>query len=205
MGATHCMTVGVECGGGTFLACRFLSRFIALCIQIRGLTDSTWLFNVWLRPVIHFLLLERTGPLSKALIALKAYNGQYLSAEGGGGREIIANRAIKTIFETFEIEHLGNSNVAIKAPSGHYFCAESGGGREVVANGNTRGPREIFTLSTFDYCCRSDWKLLSAGTSLMNFTITRNPNARAVELKLINSAGVGGPPRVFPIVFPPLL
>jgi hypothetical protein len=66
--------------------------------------------------------------------ALRAANGQYVCAEGGGGREVVANRDQILGWETFSLIDLGNSRVALRAANGQYVCAEGGGGREVVAN-----------------------------------------------------------------------
>jgi hypothetical protein len=67
-------------------------------------------------------------------IALRAYNGQYVCAEGGGGRELIANRDWVREWETFGLIDLGNNNVALRAYNGQYVCAEWGGGRELIDN-----------------------------------------------------------------------
>jgi hypothetical protein len=40
-------------------------------------------------------------------IALRAYNGQYLCAEGGGGREVVADRNTVGRWESFQIEIVG--------------------------------------------------------------------------------------------------
>ena len=37
-------------------------------------------------------------------IHLRANNGQYVCAEGGGGREVVANRSARGAWETFELE-----------------------------------------------------------------------------------------------------
>ena len=81
-----------------------------------------------------------------ASIALQAFNGQYVCAEGGGGREVVANRNVIGAWETFGLIDLGNGNVALQAFNGQYVCAEGGGGREVVANRNAIGAWETFGL-----------------------------------------------------------
>ncbi|HEY3275915.1 MAG TPA: hypothetical protein VGJ94_04790 [Syntrophorhabdaceae bacterium] len=91
-------------------------------------------------------------------VFLKAINGQYLCAEGGGGREVVANRQSAHEWETFVlVKPTGTSAssaiipgqmtpVAFRAWNGQYVCAEDGGGRELVANRNAVGPWETFSL-----------------------------------------------------------
>ncbi|MDJ0718127.1 MAG: hypothetical protein QNJ54_28530 [Prochloraceae cyanobacterium] len=79
-------------------------------------------------------------------IALQAHNGQYVCAEGGGGREVVANRNEISDWETFELIDRGHRQVALKAANGQYVCAEGGGGREVVANRDEISEWETFEL-----------------------------------------------------------
>ncbi|MFZ3133235.1 fascin domain-containing protein [Methanothrix sp.] len=79
-------------------------------------------------------------------IALKALNGQYLCAEGGGGGEVLANRDAIAAWETFNLIDLGGEKVALQASNGQYLCAEGGGGRELVANRNAIAAWETFKL-----------------------------------------------------------
>src|ERR687894_1572333 len=82
-----------------------------------------------------------------ANIALRANNGQYVCAEGGGGREVVANRDARGPWETFTVERVtGGDNIALRANNGQYVCAEGGGGREVVANRDRVGLWETFTV-----------------------------------------------------------
>jgi hypothetical protein len=67
-------------------------------------------------------------------VALKASNGQYVSAESGGGGIVVANRAKRDAWETFNLLDLGGGKVALQASNGMYLCAEGGGGGGVVAN-----------------------------------------------------------------------
>ncbi len=39
----------------------------------------------------------------QSYISLRAYNGQYVCAEGGGGREVVANRNAVNAWETFKL------------------------------------------------------------------------------------------------------
>lgn len=79
-------------------------------------------------------------------VALRANNGQYVCAEGGGGGEVVANRGHIKEWETFELIQLDDGAVALRANNGQYVCAEGGGGGKVVANRTAIGPWETFAL-----------------------------------------------------------
>jgi len=81
---------------------------------------------------------------SVSLIALRAYNGQYLVAEGGGGEGVYANRDAIGPWEIFELTYLGNKTVALRAYNGQYLVAEGGGGEMVYANRDAIGTWETF-------------------------------------------------------------
>ncbi|MEI6105171.1 MAG: SdrD B-like domain-containing protein [Methanothrix sp.] len=80
------------------------------------------------------------------IIALRAANGQYVCAEGGGGDGVVANRNAIGGWETFKLIDRGSGNVALQAANGKYLCAEGGGGGAVVANRNAIGAWETFKL-----------------------------------------------------------
>lgn len=87
------------------------------------------------------------------MVALQAHNGQYVCAEDGGGRELVANRAAAQQWETFTLERCGGGEtlhsgdaVTLRAASGQYVCAEDGGGRELVANRAAGREWETFTV-----------------------------------------------------------
>lgn len=86
------------------------------------------------------------GYLYPNAIALRAANGQYVCAEGGGGREVVANRPAIRGWETFAVVYLGDNRIALRADNGQYVCAEGGGGREVVANCSEIHEWAIFTM-----------------------------------------------------------
>lgn len=90
-------------------------------------------------------------------IHLKSADGHYVSAEGGGGGPVVANRAAANAWETFQVIHadatpyLGlmlynGDGVHLKVNNGNFMCAEGGGGREVVANRPAAAGWETFTL-----------------------------------------------------------
>ncbi len=78
--------------------------------------------------------------------ALQAANGQYVSAENGGGGAVVANRNAIGARETFKLIDRENGYYALQAANGQYVCAENGGGGAVVANRNAIGAWETFKL-----------------------------------------------------------
>jgi hypothetical protein len=80
--------------------------------------------------------------------ALVTHNASYVCAEGGGGRELVANRPAKGPWEIFRFQWLSETGdrgtVALIAANGQFVCAEGGGGRELVANRGAIGPWETF-------------------------------------------------------------
>ncbi len=80
------------------------------------------------------------------LASLRASNGQYVCAEGGGGQALIANRGSIGGWESFNLIYLDADRVALQAFNGMYVCAEGGGGQALVANRSAIGGWETFTL-----------------------------------------------------------
>ncbi len=68
------------------------------------------------------------------MVALRACNGRYVCAEGGGSRELIANRDWIRSWETFRLVDYGGRRVGLQVANGNYVCAEGGGGHDLVAN-----------------------------------------------------------------------
>jgi hypothetical protein len=85
-------------------------------------------------------------------VQLRASNGRFVCAEGGGGQPLVANRNAALEWESFVLIDLHGGTlldghqVALQAVNGQFVCAEGGGGREVVANRDAIGPWETFTL-----------------------------------------------------------
>jgi hypothetical protein len=85
------------------------------------------------------------------LVAIQSENGSFLSAEGGGGGALHANRPAQGPWERFTIisndNHLASGgHVSIRTDNGHFVVAEGGGGRETNANRLTIGPWETFQI-----------------------------------------------------------
>lgn len=87
-------------------------------------------------------------------IALKAPNGKYVRAEGGGGKELVANRGAIGDWETFElvrVDEKDENKVALKAHNGTYVGVDHTVMMfwrfyPLVANRDTIGQKETFTL-----------------------------------------------------------
>lgn len=75
-------------------------------------------------------------------VALKASNGKYVSAEGGGGRELTANRTAVGGWERFKPQRVAGGAVALQTSGGLFVSPQQGGGGIVLANGPSIGPWE---------------------------------------------------------------
>jgi len=80
------------------------------------------------------------------LVALRASNGQYVCAEGGGGQAVVANRDAIGEAESLNLIYLDTNRVALQVNNGMYLCAEGGGGQALVANRTAIGAWETFAL-----------------------------------------------------------
>jgi len=113
---------------------------------------------VRLRPVFKpwYTYLWRGG-VRDYYVAIRAANGQYLCAEGGGsvgddeGGKLMANRDQIGAWETFKMEWVtrpGDNEygypLTLMSQLFSYVCAEGGGGGEVAANRSVAGPWETF-------------------------------------------------------------
>jgi hypothetical protein len=89
-------------------------------------------------------------------IHLRASNGQYVCAEGGGGRAVVANRPVAGGWETFQLVDQNGPPLrsgdqgALRASNGQFVCAEGGGGRELIANRGAISGWETFTILRAD-------------------------------------------------------
>lgn len=80
------------------------------------------------------------------MIYLRAHNGQYVCAEEGGKKELMADRNLAREWETFEIVKLEGNQVALKACNGKFVRAIGGGGGKLKADRNWIKSHETFTL-----------------------------------------------------------
>jgi hypothetical protein len=82
--------------------------------------------------------------LGNSQIAIQCFNGSYFCAEGGGGRELVANRSAAGPWETFASVDLGDANIALRANNGQYVRADPKK-RILVADRSAIGPWETFS------------------------------------------------------------
>lgn len=87
------------------------------------------------------VLVPPTSTAENALTTLQTRERSlYLSAEGGGGGRLTADRTAANVWEQFLIVDRNGGRlrsgdrVLIRTTNGHYVSAEGGGGRELVAN-----------------------------------------------------------------------
>lgn len=86
------------------------------------------------------------------LYSFKSDQGQYVTAENGGGGAVNANRPRIDEWEYFSFTDLNGGalesgdRIHVQSDNGMYLVAESGGGREVRSNRTTPGPWETFTI-----------------------------------------------------------
>ena len=85
-------------------------------------------------------------------IHLKANNGQYVVAEGGGGDAVNANRDVPLAWETFALfdpddgDLNSGDDVYLRSSRRLYLGAEGGGGGRLVANGTCTKPWSKFVI-----------------------------------------------------------
>ena len=103
-----------------------------------------------LRTTIYKKLFENTCVENLISIRLKAFNGQYVCAEGGG--ELVANRQNADTWETFIVRNqsegkfVSGNIISLLSCNGNYVCAEGGGGGEIVVNRSIPAEWEGFVI-----------------------------------------------------------
>jgi hypothetical protein len=102
-----------------------------------------------------YFKVERVGSPNGAAgrrVSFRTVNRFYVVAEGGGGRELRADRVQAREWETFTLTDLtgggleSGDSIYLQAHNGSYVCAENGGGAEVVANRVRPLAWETFTI-----------------------------------------------------------
>jgi peptidoglycan/xylan/chitin deacetylase (PgdA/CDA1 family) len=80
----------------------------------------------------------------KAIVALRAANGEYVSPQGGGGGQVLANGPGVYQWEELGLVQLGGQRVAFRAPRGHFMSAHVGPTGEILADGEGIYEWEVF-------------------------------------------------------------
>lgn len=82
-------------------------------------------------------------------VALIAVNSKFVTAEEGGGGQLIANREDRGPWASFNIVYLGDNRVALRASNGQYVSATGPDGL-LLANRDCIGPTETFLMRRKD-------------------------------------------------------
>jgi hypothetical protein len=83
-------------------------------------------------------------------VALKASNGQYVSAGTSGDTPLQANQSTIGRWEAFEMRRQGDMEVTFRAGNLRYVSNVADGSLPLIANSDTIGPRETFQLVPLD-------------------------------------------------------
>jgi hypothetical protein len=112
----------------------------------------------------------------------------WFCAEGGGGREIVANRHNADTWETFTLTNLSGgrlkhgSRIALRANNGRYVYAQGGGGGRLYAKGLAVGDWEPFTV--YDVIWREsqiiDGRIIALQAANGQFVYAQNGGGGAV-------------------------
>jgi carbamate kinase len=88
-------------------------------------------------------------------VSFIVHNGRFVVAEGGGGKEVLANRNTPSSWEKFVIQKVGGSGgsqitngdkITLRANNYQYVVAEGGGGGQVLANRNAASAWDTFII-----------------------------------------------------------
>lgn len=120
--------------------------------------DSTTDYGYFVRSTT--VSLNSIDTLVGRSISFQASNGQYVCAEGGGGREVVANRGGIGPWETFVFQTGNGGTISsgdqgfLRTDHGFFLCAENGGGSTLNGTRFYGGSWEQFKI----------WKLDGNGT-----------------------------------------
>lgn len=102
-------------------------------------------------------------------------NGQFVSAEGGGGGRVIANRPLEGSYERFTIKKMNgtgtignNDQIALQVNNGKWMCADGGGGYPLVADRTSPGGWETFTIVLSNATPSTYWTSPSYSPTIWN-------------------------------------
>lgn len=100
--------------------------------------------------------LDFVETLTGRSISFQAGNGQYVCAEGGGGREIVANRNGPGPWEIFVFQDSNGGNIEsgdqgfLRTDRGQFVSAQNGGGSSLSSNRDAGGSWEQFKIWKLD-------------------------------------------------------
>jgi hypothetical protein len=77
-------------------------------------------------------------------VALRGRNQEYISAQDGGGREILVRGVAPSWWEELTLVPLGSNRCAFRALGGQYFSLQDADGSPVMATASEVGDWEIF-------------------------------------------------------------
>lgn len=116
------------------------------CNKIRKVIQNLGIFQARLQTTSS----HAESALNVYKVSLQAWNGHYVSAENGGGGEVLANRNEVDEWTTFDLIELKDNYIGLRAQSGDFLCAEGGGGLEVIASRTKLGDWETFKLDKLE-------------------------------------------------------
>ena len=92
--------------------------------------------------------IEKTANFTpgRQTIALRTHNGQYVCAENGGTRDLIADRNLAREWETFELVKLEDNHVALMACNRKFVRAKGGGGDKLKPDRHWIKDHETFLM-----------------------------------------------------------
>lgn len=83
-------------------------------------------------------------------VALRAFNGRYVSPQGGGGGRILLDGPAVGPWEVLDIAQPAPGKVALRTPSRLWLSPQNGGGGTVLANGPAIAEWELLDLLALD-------------------------------------------------------
>lgn len=119
------------------------------------------------------------GHFVTSAAALRANNGQWVGAAGGGGGLMVATAFGIGPWERLRLVDQGGGYFALRCSNGQYVVAEDGGGRELLCNRNAPGAWERFLVidlgsGNFALQCNSGQYVVAEGGGGQELACNRN-------------------------------
>lgn len=139
------LRIGLRADGGDFVTAKGDAEVTAKSTT-RGANETITLFD-----------LDGGELVNGNLVVLRADTGQFIAAEGGGGRELVANRARAQQWEQFVIERVGGSgaiddgtSIRLRANNGEYVRAQNGAIKASASSGQAGVVFKIVVAGRFE-------------------------------------------------------